>query len=266
MPETKTVALLTDFGTSDSYVAEMEAVMLSICRNLHFVTITHDLKPGDVKQAAFLLWRSYRFFPEGTIFLCVVDPGVGSERKILLANSGRYKFVAPDNGLLSLVMCEIDCETREITNPTYAINPESATFQGRDIMAPAAAYLASGVEPSQFGPVVSEICRLDFAKPIMTDAGVEGEIISIDSFGNAITNISFIDIGDLAKGKKMSALLRESILFDSIEKTYSSVDSGELVAYIGSSGLLELAVNGGNFANKFNIDVGEKVLVSHHVK
>ncbi len=260
MPESRTVALLTDFGTSDSYVAEMKAVMLSIHRDLRFVDITHDVCPGDIRQAAFLLWRSYRFFPDDTIFLSVVDPGVGTERKILLMDSGRYRFVAPDNGALSMVMREIECDVYNVTNRSYAIDADSATFQGRDVMAPAVAYLASGVEPSQFGPVASEICKLDIATPIRNDVCIEGEIISIDRFGNAITNISTHDLDGFSGERRMSVTFGDT-RFDSIEKTYSSVDIGNMVAYIGSCGLLELAVNGGDFADKFNATVGGKVVV-----
>jgi S-adenosylmethionine hydrolase len=158
-----------------------------------------------------------------------------------------------------MVMREIECDVYNVTNRSYAIDAESVTFQGRDVMAPAVAYLASGVEPSQFGPVASEICKLDIGTPIRSDVCIEGEIISIDRFGNAITNISAHDLDSLS-GELMSVEFGDT-RFDSIEKTYSSVDLGKPVAYIGSCGLLELAVNGGDFADKFNATVGGKVVV-----
>ena len=261
MPMSSIVALLTDFGTDDSYVAEMKGVMLSLNPDLHFVDITHSIPPGDVRQAAYLLWRSYARFPSGTIFLSVVDPGVGSDRKILVLQTNEHIFVAPDNGLLTLIANEQEYRAWEVMGRSLMPEKVSATFHGRDIMAPACAQLSLGsVNPSDFGPRRQEIVKFKVAGLISTASSIEGEVISIDRFGNVITNIPAERSAKPGESANVRVLIGQEAI-DSISKTYSSVKEGETVAYIGSAALIELAINGGDFARRFAVKPGDTVRV-----
>jgi S-adenosylmethionine hydrolase len=261
MPKRSIVALLTDFGTDDSYVAEMKGVMLSLNPDLQFVDITHSIPPGDIRRAAYILWRSHVRFPSGTIFLSVVDPGVGGARKILLVQTNEHMFVAPDNGLLTLIANEREYSAWEVAERSMMLEKISATFHGRDIMAPVCAQLSlDGVDPSNFGPRLQEIVKFKVAGLTAIASSIEGEVISIDRFGNAITNIPGERSAELGESADIRVFIGQEVI-GSISKTYSSVKEGETVVYIGSAGLIELAINGGDFAKRFAVKPGDTVRV-----
>src|SRR6266542_85258 len=184
------IALLTDFGTRDHYAGTMKGVALAICPNATLVDITHDLPPHDVLTGALELAACYRYFPAGSIFLVVVDPGVGSTRRGIAAEAGEYRFVAPDNGVLTLVFDEVAPKRIvELTERRYARPSVSRTFEGRDRFAPAAAWLAKGIELSALGRPAGAVTRLDVPKPSVGADRIDGQVLRVDRFGNLITNI-----------------------------------------------------------------------------
>src|SRR3954454_22917378 len=184
------IALLTDFGTADHYAGTMKGVALGICPDATLVDISHDLPPHDVFGAALALAAAYKYFPAGTIFLVVVDPGVGSSRRGIAVESGDYRFVAPDNGVLSAVLDErAPKRVVELTERKYARPTVSRTFEGRDRFAPAAAWLAKGIEMTAMGRPAGAIARLEVPLPRVTDDDIEGQVLRVDRFGNLITNI-----------------------------------------------------------------------------
>src|SRR5918999_2718076 len=184
------VALLTDFGTRDHYAGTMKAVILGICPDVTLVDITHDIPPHDVMTAALELAASYKYFPSGTIFLVVVDPGVGSARRGIAADTGEFRFVAPDNGVLTAVLKETPAKrVVELTERRYARPTVSRTFEGRDRFAPAAAWLAKGVDLSTLGRSAGTIQQLAIPLPQIDGDLLAGEVLRVDRFGNLVTNI-----------------------------------------------------------------------------
>ena len=244
------VALLTDFGTHDHYVGAMKGVVLSVCPGATLVDITHDIPAQDVTAAAFQLSAAYRYFPPGTVFLVVVDPGVGSARRALAADAGGYRFVGPDNGVLSLALRDAGPHVRvvEMTERKYARPTISATFEGRDRFAPAAGWLARGTDVATFGPAVLDPHMLDLPVPTITMDGVDGQIMHIDRFGNLISNIT---VGSLAQ--PIASVEFAGHRIPQVVSTYSDVPATATCALIGSSGFLEIAVNGGNAADLLGI-------------
>lgn len=190
-------ALLTDFGYRDPYVAMMKGVLLGINPSLQLVDITHDITPQRVREAALVLSASYRFFPPGTIFVVVVDPGVGGTRRALIAEIPHFTFLAPDNGVLDLVLEEGEtCRVMHVTNETYFRPQVSRTFHGRDIFAPVAAWLSRGVDPSVLGPPIADYVGLSLPRPrVLPDGSLAGEVMYEDRFGNLITNLSEAWVG-----------------------------------------------------------------------
>src|SRR5213593_1532664 len=184
------IALVSDFGSRDHYAGAMKGVALAICPDLTLVDITHDLPPHDVLGGALELAACYRYFPAGTIFLVVVDPGVGSTRRGIAAEAGDYKFVAPDNGVLTAVLDEHPPKrVVELTERRYARPTVSRTFEGRDRFAPAAAWLAKGIELTALGRPAGSIQRLEIPHPDVAADAVHGEVLRVDRFGNLVTNI-----------------------------------------------------------------------------
>jgi S-adenosylmethionine hydrolase len=240
------IALLTDFGLRDHYVGTMKGVMLGICPEASLVDISHDVAPQDVLGAALELAAAYQFFPSGTVFLVVVDPGVGSTRRGIAVEAGGYRFVAPDNGVLSIVLDRTaPSRAAELTALQFARPPISRTFEGRDRFGPAAAWLAAGVELTALGRPASSLVRLDVPVPRATGAGIDGEVLRVDRFGNLITNI------DQATLEKLSGSMTVQIasrVIPRIVATYAEAKAGELCALVGSSDHLEIAVNGGSAA------------------
>jgi S-adenosylmethionine hydrolase len=251
------LALLTDFGLRDHYVGTMKGVILGICPEAMFVDITHDVAPHDVLGGALELAAAYRYFPSGTIFLVVVDPGVGSTRRGIAADCGEYRFVAPDNGVLSVVFDQTPAKRAvELTDRKYARPTISKTFEGRDRFGPAAGWLAKGVQLTALGRAATSLVRLDIPLPRASDGGVDGEVLRVDRFGNLTTNI------DEATLSKMSGPVTVRIgaeLIPRVVSTYADATPGELCALVGSSDRLEVAVNGGSAAALLGLGRGAPV-------
>ncbi len=254
------IALLTDFGLQDHYVGTMKGVMAGVCPDASFVDITHDIPPQDVFAAALELAAAYRFFPVETVFLCVVDPGVGSTRRAVAVRAGAYTFVAPDNGVVSLAVGEVPIEAVELTNPKYALASVSRTFDGRDRFAPAAAWLANGVELASCGRRIEDIVRIQMP-PVRTEgAVVDGEVVRVDRFGNLVTNIGFGLVGPPGEaGAHDVTIAGRSI---PIVSTYADVGRGDSAALVGSTGYLEISVNGGSAAATLGCGRGTRVRVA----
>jgi hypothetical protein len=257
--------LLTDFGFKDSYVGAMKGVIRSISRDADIIDLSHNIVPQDVAEAAFVLAASYRYFPGEAIFTCVVDPGVGTERAVLYMRANDQVFLAPDNGLLSVISDECGhAELRKVTAEEHFLEDRSTTFHGRDVFAPVAARLAEGLEPEKLGPVISHIQRLQLPNPVRTaDGSLRGEIIYIDQFGNLITNIrqntmrrSF----DAPPSRLEVHVKRRSAR--GLCNAYADRPEGELLALVGSSGYLEVAVNRASAAERLGCEKGDSVTVS----
>jgi S-adenosyl-L-methionine hydrolase (adenosine-forming) len=254
------ITLTTDFGTQDWFVGTMKGVILSVHPRATVVDITHAVPAGDLRAGAFALAAACRFFPKGTIHVAVVDPGVGSRRKAVAIRTADSVFIGPDNGVLSWALAE-----RKITaihaleNEAYFLQPVSRTFHGRDIFAPIAAHLSRGVPMRRFGPPQNDLVRLAWPEPRKGQGSVEGEVIYIDRFGNAITNLDGSSLPDLASAL-CEIISRRRRVFP-VCPCYQAATPGRPVAVIGSSGFLEIAINGGSAAKTLGLREGAKVRV-----
>ncbi len=251
------LALLTDFGTRDSYVGVMKGVILGIAPGVALVDLTHEIPPQNVRAAAYNLLVSYRYFPAGTVFCCVVDPGVGSQRRAVAVRAGAYTFVCPDNGLLTAVLNETPAaHAVSLENPEYHLPHVSATFHGRDIFAPVAAHLARGVPLEALGPELDpgHLVRLDWPRPRPTaDGGWEAVVVYADHFGNLVTNLPGHLLAPPADAWRVDV---GPLTISGVRRTFADVEVGEPVAYVGSSGFLELAVRQGNARRQWNVGPG----------
>ena len=256
------IALLTDFGTRDHYVGTMKGVALGICPDATLVDITHGIPAHDVLSGALALAAAYKYFPPASIFLVVVDPGVGSARRAMAAEAGGYRFVAPDNGVLTAVFEDVS-PTRvvELAEPRYARPDVSRTFEGRDRFAPAAAWLASGVELTALGPALASWHRLAVPHPAATDTAIAGEVLRIDRFGNLITNIERRGF-DLVAADASIEIRAGGQPIAKVVGAYADAGAGELCALFSSSGHLEISVNGGSAAERLGLGRGAPVTVN----
>jgi S-adenosylmethionine hydrolase len=239
----------------------MKGVALGICPDATFVDISHEIPAHDVAAGALELAASYRYFPAGTVFLVVVDPGVGSARRGIAAEAGDFRFVAPDNGVLSIVLTElIPKRVVELTERRYARPTVSRTFEGRDRFAPAAAWLAKGLELTALGRPAGTLHTLDLPKPSVTPQGVDGEVLRIDRFGNLITNIDrqTFEKGTLSVSFVISIGDRQ---VSKVVSTYSDAAAGEICALFGSSDHLEIAASGASAAAALGAGRGTSVQV-----
>lgn len=256
------IVLLTDFGQRDHYVGVMKGVVLGICPEATLVDLSHDIPAQDVAAGARELAAAYRYFPAGAVFLAVVDPGVGSGRRALAAEAAGYTFVGPDNGLLSLVFREhAPSRLVALTDPQFARPEVSPTFEGRDRFAPAAAWIAAGVDIARLGLAVDTWVRAAVAEPQVIGRDIAGEVVRVDRFGNLVTNIdrrllgAFTVPGDVrieVAGRTLAGLVM----------TYAEAPEGALCALIGSTGDLEIACAGGSAAQVLGAGRGAAVRVS----
>jgi S-adenosylmethionine hydrolase len=244
------IALLTDFGTSDYYVAAMKGVIYSINASANVIDITHDIGPQDVASAAFILQACHRDFPAGTIFLCVVDPGVGSNRRPIIAQTDRYFFVGPDNGLFSFVLDD-SATVHAIENRRFFPPLVSSTFHGRDVFAPVAAFLSEGIKITEFGPRIHDAIVLPDTEPIHVDENtIEGRVIHIDRFGNLITNFP----SSLAE--RFSKIDVGRISINDLQSSYAEAGSDRPFAIVGSAGFIEISVMNGSAAETLKCSNG----------
>lgn len=255
------IALLSDFGSVDHYAGTMKGVVLGICPEVTLVDITHGITPHDVVEGALQLAASCRYFPPGTIFLAVVDPGVGSARRGLAADTGDYRFVAPDNGVLTAVLQEMPAKRIvELTERRYARPTVSRTFEGRDRFAPAAAWLARGVQLTALGRPAPDYVRLDMPEPAVDGGLLTGMVLREDRFGNLVTNIDRRTVEAFAQGQGIAVLAGEHPV-DRLVATYADMPSDEVCALYGSTDHLELAGNGASAAARLGLGRGAVVQV-----
>ncbi|HVV74277.1 MAG TPA: SAM-dependent chlorinase/fluorinase [Verrucomicrobiae bacterium] len=251
------ITLLTDFGARDWFVGTMKGVIAGIAPRAVVVDLSHEVAPGDIRAGAFALAASYSFFPRGTIHLVVVDPGVGSKRKGIAVQTEQFCFVGPDNGVLSWALRREKIKSiHSLENSKFFLKPPSHTFHGRDVFAPVAAHLSHGTPIQRFGPRMSEPVHLPWPPPRRTRMGLEGEVIYVDRFGNALTNI---ESGELESGGGRGWSVLAGRCLCPVESFYQAVPAGRPVAVIGSSGFLEIAVNGGSAAESFKLRPGTPV-------
>ncbi len=272
MMDNAVITITTDFGLSDGYIAAVKGVILSINSKANLVDIAHNIPPQNIEHAAFILNSAYKFFPKDTIHIVVVDPGVGTDRKALLLVTPNGKFIGPDNGVLSHVLIEngivlpsnkeflepviikapLNCEVYELSNPNYWLEIVSNTFHGRDIFAPTAAHLSLGIPPTVLGKSIDNMVCLNIPNPIIKDNRLVGHVIHVDHFGNLITNIK----GDYLINKNPIIEIKNSSI-QGLSKSYS--DEGEIIAIIGSSGLLEISSTNTSASARLNIGLGEEL-------
>jgi S-adenosylmethionine hydrolase len=254
-----TIALLTDFGHADHYAGTLKGVLLTLCPDATLVDITHEIPPHDVMGAALERAACYRYFPAGTIFLVVVDPGVGSARRGLVAEAGDYRFVAPDNGVLSLVFHESKPrKVVDLTERRYARPTVSKTFEGRDRFAPAAGWLAKGIDLTAMGRPVSQWHVLDMPQPEAGSHRLSGQVLRVDRFGNLVTNIDRKRFESFRQEADIQIAV-EGQTVDHLVATYAEAAEGALCALFGSTDHLEIALNGGSAALRLGLGRGAGV-------
>ena len=255
------LALLTDFGTRDHYAGTMKGVALGICPDAAIVDITHDVPPHDVLAGALELAASYKYFPVGTVFVVVIDPGVGSARRGLAVDTGDYRFVAPDNGVLTAVLREAPAKRIvELTERRYARPTVSRTFEGRDRFAPAAAWLAKGIQLSALGRPVQQIQSLDIPVAEVTADAIRGTVLRVDRFGNLVTNIDRKSVEHFAAP---GALVIEAggRRVDRIVATYAELPAAGVGALFGGTDHLELASPSASAAEHLSLARGASVVI-----
>jgi S-adenosylmethionine hydrolase len=255
------VALLSDFGSRDHYVGVMKGVVLSLAVDVTLVDISHEVPAHDIRAAALELAAAYKYFPAGTIFLTVVDPGVGTQRRGLVAEAGDWRFVAPDNGVLTAVFQETPPrKVVELTERRYARPTVSRTFEGRDRFAPAAGWLAKGgIQLAAFGRAISDYHVLDLPRPQLEEGVLRGVVVRIDRFGNVVTNLDRRTCERLTNGSSTVHLTVGGHSISRIVATYAEMAAGELGALFGSTDHLEIAALAANAAERLGIATGAAV-------
>jgi len=252
------ISLTTDFGTRDWFVGTVKGVIATINPQARVVDVSHEIPPGDIRAGAFALASSYAFFPKGTIHLAVVDPGVGSSRRAVAVRTENFWFVGPDNGVLSWATAREKIKSVHLLeNPRFFLHPMSHTFHGRDLFSPVVAHLSKGVSVQRFGPRAANLVTIPWPTARRTRGGFTGEIVYVDRFGNCITNLRAQDFADthakavvVRAGRKCRCCL---------QPYYQAIPKGRPAAVIGSSGFIEIAVNGGNAAQQFRLRSGHSV-------
>ena len=263
------ISITTDFGVDDHYVGAMKGVILSINPDATIVDVNHHVNSYDIFDGAYSLSQSYHVFPPGTIHLVVVDPGVGSERRPIIVQSKNYRFVAPDNGVLSMVYeREERVAVRHVTAEHFFRKPVSNTFHGRDIFAPVAGWLSRGMEAEKFGNVITDYARFTSVRPKWeNDALLKGVAIKVDKFGNVVTNISREDVPQLFGQDPPSFRIRlNGHEVTRICESFAAGEGTDLFALVGSSGFIEICTNRGSAAKALNVNRGVEVEVEVEVE
>ena len=254
------LTLTTDFGICGPYVAAIKGVLLGLSPGTQIVDVCHTISPQNILEGAFVLAGVFDSFPPGTVHLAVVDPGVGSERRLLAVRLAEQWFVLPDNGLITGVLRnQVPQGAWEITNPAIRRKVVSETFHGRDILAPAAAYLLEGGDPAKLGAAVSRFVSLRNFEPTVDDSGYLGEVVFRDTFGNLITNVSATHLAGHQPNGWLIEMAGERI--EGLSRTYSDRPTGSLIALLGSSGWLEVAVVNGDASRHLTAGLGATVWV-----
>ena len=249
------IAILTDFGTSDWYVASMKAAALVANPATQLMDITHAVEQGSIAEGAFVLNRCYNDFPAGTTFVVVVDPGVGTQREAIVVQAGDYFYVGPNNGVLYPTISQPDSIiAHKIENPAWRGQKSSSTFHGRDLFAPTAAHIAGGAPIQEAGTPLEALAPFEFPVPTSEDGHSRGEIIYFDRFGNGPTNFEPEHI----EGSQLLGLRAADTLFP-LASTFGEVEEGDPVSYWGSSGFLEVAVRNGNAKEEYQLQTGSRI-------
>lgn len=255
------ITLTTDFGTHDPYAGIMKGVIYAANNNAHLVDITHHIPAHDITSAAFTLANSCCHFPDGTVHVAVVDPGVGGERKNIAVRTDRYFYVGPDNGIFSIVLEKEKVKSiREIANPPFILNTVSQTFHGRDVFAPCAGRISGGGRFADIGPALNDYNRIEYPLTKQSGNTLIGEIMSIDSFGNLISNISKDMFRDFTHGGPFEIYF-SSERFNRIASHYAEAQVGSTLVLFGSSGYLEISINGKSASSYFMASSGSTITV-----
>lgn len=257
------ITLTTDYGTGDHLVGVLKGVILKINPDVTIVDITHEVTPFDLLDGALAIASAYAYFPPRTIHVVIVDPGVGTERRPLLVSGQNQYFIAPDNGVLSGVFeKEQNFLVRHLTSEHYFLQPVSKTFHGRDVFAPVAAWLSKNWQPGSMGDEITDFKRFALPKPKEADGGLKGVILKVDSFGNLMTNFRAEDLPTEASEKGEVKLQLGTYAVTRLVPTFASGNAGEAIAFVGSSGYVEIGVNKGNASKTLGIGRGAAVLLA----
>ena len=252
------ITLTTDFGTSDAFTGIMKGVILGLCPGANIVDISHEVRPYEISEGAFLLAQAYRYFPKRTVHVAVVDPGVGTARRPILVEAEGQYFIGPDNGVLAMVYSGVPHRAREITAQKYFLKPLSRTFHGRDIFAPVAAHLASGITAAKFGPRIEDHLKVAFDKPQRTSRRVwTGTILKVDRFGNLITNFDIKEFEEVRLRPFELSVGTQKV--HRLALTFADSNPGDLFLIAGSTGYLEVAVNQASAARLLGCGAGAPV-------
>jgi S-adenosylmethionine hydrolase len=259
------ITLLTDFGDRDYFVASMKGVILGINPQARIVDLSHAVAPHQIHDAAYLLKASYKYFPDGTVHVAVVDPGVGSLRRPLLVTTSRHFFVAPDNGLLSYIYQEeTGVEVRQIENKQYRLDSEGTTFDGRDLFAPAAAWLTKGQQPGSYGKLIRDYVKLPPVEPQWQGSVLAGTIVYVDRFGNLISNLTPFHVQDVqGRARRSTVSIRiGSVTIDGLVRSYADGDRAAPHALINSNGQVEVFLKEGSAADALKVSRGEAIMLA----
>lgn len=257
-----TITLTTDFGTREYYVGAVKGVILATNPDVHLVDISHDIPSHDILAGAFTVAGACPWFPSGTIHLVVVDPGVGSDRRVLIASTGRHLYVAPDNGVLSLVLLrEESVRVFQVTAEHYYRQPVCPTFHARDVFGPVAAWLAKGIAPEKFGSPVDDYKRLTLPPVAITETRLEGHVFHVDKFGNLISTITAPTVQEFQSRHENLRIRINEHPVSRLVRYYAEAAENELVALVGSSGFLEVALPRRSAAQHLGVGRGARVIV-----
>jgi len=251
------ITLLTDFGLEDPYVSMMKGVILAVNPVARIIDISHHVKAWSITRAAGIIRETYPYFPEGTVHVTVVDPGVGGKRRAIILMAQSHLFVGPDNGIFwPIIDLHQDIKIIHITETKYFLPDVSDTFHGRDIFAPVAAHLSKGADPFQMGPAISDPVKLQLPAPHQEGGTLYGQVVSVDHFGSLITNIHRKEIDEFAGGRALVIRL-EDLIIEGMRGAYAESGKDEILSLFGSSGYLEIAVNLGRASDRLGLDEGE---------